>query len=213
MASVPNRDSGSLSWFRRHGDRTWKLRQSSSIETRAAPKQTGRQRVKVMWTLMYLLESLEVDECGWPNVVQEKETVNAKKKKSSSKKQRHLSGDKNNDLDMCLSGAEHQTPPRDPVSSDRLDNSIGNADRHLLGPLPSLSPQISSRGARHSDQPAESYRRLPENEDDSRQLDGSAFPGPAAGAGKLMPLGQLEPLNAPGLYNENCFTMLYMCVK
>ena len=112
-----------------------------------------------------------------------------KKKKKSSKKQRRFSGEEqppnnsngyhNNSL--CETDAEARTlsisDQHDPVSDNRLD-SHGDGHRRLLGPLPSLSPQNSSRRARQldSDQPPESYRRLTDCEDGSQQPNGSAFP-------------------------------------
>jgi len=117
------------------------------------------------------------------NVDQGKETA-AKKKKKSSKKLRHLFGDEqpttnvngHHNVSLRESDADARTSPvfdqREPTSGDGLD-SHGEGRQRLLGPLPSLSPQNTSR------RPADSYRRLADGED---------------GTGKLEPIGQPETL-------------------
>ena len=106
--------------------------------------------------------------------------------------------------------AEYRTSPishlSDRTDSHRKDRHELDDSQRLVGQLPALSPQNSSRNNRNldGDRPRESYRRLSESEDGSRLSDrqlpdkpnGSAFPGPlSSSAGKLAPIGQLEPLN------------------
>jgi len=92
--------------------------------------------------------------------------------------------------------------------SHRRDDSVPSDPRRdeddwrVTGSLPPISPRNADHSARHlnSDRPTESYRRLTENEISSRLSDrqlsdnsnGSALLGPA---GKLAPVGQLEPLS------------------
>ena len=141
---------------------------------------------------------------------QGRETDRKKKKPSSKKRydeQPQESINSHRDVSRRGPDAEDRTSPvshhRDSVPSDRRRVE---GDRKLLGPLPSLSPQSTSRSRSHrdSDQPAESYRRLTEDENGSRYTDqqqsdkpnGSAFPGHVdSSAGRLAPIGQLDPQN------------------
>jgi len=153
----------------------------------------------------------------WRNFEQGKESAR-KKKKASSKKQRRVSEDEQpqenassrHDASPHQGDAEDRTSPishlSDRADSHRKDRHELDDSQRLTGPLPPVSPQNSSHNNRNldGDRPRESYRRLSESEDGSRLSDrhlpdkpnGSAFPGPlSSSAGKLAPIGQLEPLN------------------
>ena len=171
---------------------------------------------------MYKLDKCSVENglifLVWPYFVQERESA-TKKKKRPSKKQRRPSGndaqpheningrrdDSVHNLD-AVDGTSPISRHQDSVPSDPLDSRGDEDDCRITGSLPPISPRNSNHSAHHldSDRPTESYRRLTEDELSSRLTDrqlpdepnGSAFLGPTgSGAGKLAPIGQLEPLN------------------